>query len=293
MVGKILITGATGNIGSEVLNELVESGLKVKAAVHTMEKVQKFDWDIGNVEIVPFDYAQPKTWESAFENVEQLLLVAPPGDATAHQLLIPFIIAAKTHGIQKIVMISAVGVDKDDTIPLRIIEQYLINCGIDFVILRCNWIMQNFLTTFGNSIRKKGLIEAPAGDRKISFIDARDIGEFATEMFRHPHYNQIFTLTGKEALGFYSVARILSAKLDRDVKYLPQSEEDARKQFLAWGMPPANVELYLGLYQAVREGGAEIVSKDFKKHFFGDPMSFEDFVDDYLMEWKEMEQLLS
>jgi len=103
MDGKILITGATGNVGSEVLNALVERGQKVKAAVHTMEKVQNMEWDIGNVEIVPFDYRQPTTWENVFQNVDKMLLVAPPGEALSFQLVNPLINSAKDHGVEKII----------------------------------------------------------------------------------------------------------------------------------------------------------------------------------------------
>jgi len=294
MDGKILITGATGNVGSEVLNALVERGQKVKAAVHTMEKVQNMEWDIGNVEIVPFDYRQPTTWENVFQNVDKMLLVAPPGEALSFQLVNPLINSAKDHGVEKIVMISALGTDKDEDHPLRIVEDHLIASGIGYVILRCNWFMQNFLTIFKDGIRKAGRIQVPAENGRISFIDTRDIAAFAVEVFEDPQYiNQKFQLTGKDAIGFYSVAKIFSEKLERIIKYVPLSEDDARKDLLATGMPEANVNMFLNLYLDVREAGAEIITHDIKKVLKRDPITFEQFVEDYLAVWSDLEQFIT
>lgn len=294
MAGKILITGATGNIGSEVLIQLIENGMKVRAAVHNINKIKEIEWNSKKIDIVQFDYKKPKMWEKLFTNIDQILLVAPPGEAKSQDMLRPFIDAAKSHNIKKIIMISALGVDKDESIPLRIIERHLESSGLSYCILRCNWFMQNFITTFRDSIRDQNLIEAPAEDGKISFVDTRDIAAVAVEVFKNSQLtNQIFSLTGSLALNFNDVSAILSDQLEKAIRYRNLSENEARQNFLDLGLPNANVEMYLNLYRIIRQGGASTITTDIKKVLNREPISFEKFASDFEPIWIEMKQIAS
>lgn len=288
MSGKILITGATGNVGCSVINHLVTIGKNIKVAVRNVEKAKKMRWDTNQVEITLFDYYHPSNWGEIFLDVDQLVLIAPLGEAISDQMLNPVINFAKECQIKKIVLISLLRMNNDEYYPLHSIERHLENCGVNYIILQCNWTMQNFMTTFRNNIQVHNMIQAPAGNGKISFIDARDIALFVGEVLQFSQYDKkIFHLSGKESLSFTDIAQIFSQIFLRKIDYIALSEDEARNNLIGLGMSSENIALYLKYYYAIRQGWADVTSYDFLKILLKDPISFKQFVLDYEPIWAE------
>ena len=174
MSQKILIVGATGRVGGELVRLLTEKGEAVRAATRSPSTVSTgfpcFK------EAVEFDFDRPETFAPALKGVAKVFLISRPGDNHADKVAIPFIDLAKKEGIRLIVNLTAMGVERDDLFMLRIIEQYIEGSGIPYVHLRPNWFMQNFNSgPMLADIRATGGLHLPASDAKLSFIDVRDI----------------------------------------------------------------------------------------------------------------------
>jgi uncharacterized protein YbjT (DUF2867 family) len=170
MTNKILVLGATGNIGKPLTEALVAKGEKVKAASRTGKAV-------AGTESVVFDFTDLSTIDKAFEGVDRVYMMVPTGHVDVVSLVTPALDVAIKKGV-KIVMQSVLGVDADDNIPYRQLELKVERSGVPFVILRPNWFADNFHTFWLAGI-KQGVIAVPAAQGKSSFIDVRDIAESA------------------------------------------------------------------------------------------------------------------
>ncbi|WP_051912554.1 NAD(P)H-binding protein [Carnobacterium funditum] len=131
-----MVTGASGNIGQYVVEELLTFKKDIKAAVHNIEKAKTLFKDKENVELVKFDFLDKKTFEKALEGVRAIFLVRPPNLAEPQKDRLPFLKAAKGKGIEKIVFVSLLGVGKNPIVPHRKIEHIIKNLSIPYVFLR-------------------------------------------------------------------------------------------------------------------------------------------------------------
>ena len=151
MKEKILVTGATGVIGKELVKQLLSGGKCVRIGVHDMLGATEFD--TAGCPVVSFDYNRPETFKGAFEGIDGLFLVAPMSCPGLDELILPAIDFAKEMGVRHIVSLGAIGSELNET-PLSIVEKCVQHCGLDFTILRPNLLMQNFLTFAGSDIRE-------------------------------------------------------------------------------------------------------------------------------------------
>ena len=259
MANRILVTGATGNVGGTAARALAARGEQVRAAVRDPKKAAA---TLPNgVEIVPFDYNRPETFAPAFAGVQHVLLVAPGGEPRLAELLAPAVDAAAEAGIEHLVLLSAMSMDHADGLPLNRLEKHVAQSGIPHTILHPNWYMQNFSAFLADPIRQQGAIFLPAGDTKTSFVDTRDVGEFAAVMLAEPgHMGKSYTLTGPRALTYAEAAAILSKAAGRDIYYVDVSEDGVTQALGAQGWPPANIEFMLQMFRPVRNGEAATVT---------------------------------
>src|SRR5919106_6266428 len=183
----ILVTGATGTVGSEVVKQLAEvsssSGYNVRAAVHSKNKSNQLrQLESEGVEIVDLDYTKPETIKYALNNVDKLFLQTLPTPNVA-DICSNIINEAKKNGV-KFVKLSAMGASdsepKSTVLRLHGEEEKIIeDSGMPYTFLRPPVFMQNFVTQFGHTIKTQNAFYVPAGDAKISFVDTRDIGAVA------------------------------------------------------------------------------------------------------------------
>jgi len=270
----ILVTGAAGNLGREVVTALLDTGYAVKAAARDTSKIVPAE----NQYAVRFDYTDPTTHEEALADATGLFLVAPPMDAQAADKLIPFIEKAKSVGVEHIVFTSALGMDQDEQAPLRVVERALMTSGVPYTILRPNFFMENFSTGFiGIMIEQQSGIFLAAGNAKTSFISTRDVAAVAAAAFAEKRHGQEHNLTGPEALDHIEAARLISEVAGRKITYhaLPEAFMlmGARDQ----GMPEEVVQYVAKLYSAVRGGQTEVVTDGVEAVIGRKPETFEAF----------------
>lgn len=129
---KILVTGATGNVGCEVIRLLLSHDCHVCAALRNPDKAQQI---LGsNIHCVWFDFINPDTWASAFEGVNKLFLVRPPALANVKRQIAPALNAAKEAGVEHIVFVSLLGAERNRVVPHAKIERYIEQLGIPALV---------------------------------------------------------------------------------------------------------------------------------------------------------------
>jgi len=266
MAGKILVTGATGTVGSAVVQALAAKGADFVAAARDAGKTAaKFG---PGVAAVAFDFADPATYQAATRDVEKVFLLGPPIDPDMDRLLTPFVHFLQEKGINRLVYLSAFGVEQAaDVMPFHAnLEQLLQEGGFDLTILRPTFFAQNFKNYEWENIVDRKIIFSPAGTGKAAFVDIRDVGEVAAKVLLEPgHTGKVYELTGPEPLGYAEVADLLSAVRQEPIHY-PSPSTEAYAQALSSAGVPDFVAGYMNkVYSLIRDGHVATVSPDFER----------------------------
>lgn len=290
----ILVTGATGTVGSEVVKQLAaissSSGHKIRAAVHSKNKTGQ----LGDkrVEIVDLDYTKPETVAYALNSVDKIFLQTLP-TPNVTDISSNLVNEAKKNSVKYIVKLSAIGASDSESrstiLRLHGEEEKIIeDSGIPYTFLRPPAFMQNFVTQFGHTIRTQNAFYVPAGDAKMSFVDTRDIGAVAAVMLTNTnhgasqqHENKAYDITGQDALSYRQVADILSNEVGKKISYIDITEDDARKGMKQIGMDEWFINIMIELFRIIRAGyGSETTTA--VEHITGrKPISFAQFAKDY------------
>ncbi|MBY8054745.1 SDR family oxidoreductase [Vibrio fluvialis] len=275
-MNKVLVLGPSGHVGQPLVAELLAKGEQVKAASRSGQV-------FGAAEGVVFDFADPTTFDAAFDGVDRAYVMLPGGYVESKALLEPVIQAAAERNV-KVVFQSVLGVDADDSIPYRQVEIALENSGVPYVILRPNWFADNFHTYWKAGI-DQGVIGVPAGDGKSSFIDVRDIASSAAAALTTNRFdNQAFNLTGPEALSYAQAAQKISAALGKPVAYQAMEEGAFCDLLKSVGVPADYAEFLTSIFYPVREGWTAGVSDAVATLTGKAPRSLDEYIADHLAE---------
>ncbi len=284
MESVVLVTGALGNVGTQVVYALQAAGRKVRAADRDPARLQERFGD--SVECVRFDFSDPATFIPTFENVEKMFLMRPPQISNVKQDMYPAIDAAKREGVKHVVFLSVIGIEKMTFIPHYKLETYLKEQNFQTTFLRCSFFMQNLSTTHREEIKERSEIFVPVGKAKTSFIDVRDIGCVAAQvLIEDGHAGRNYDLTGAEALDYWQAAQILSETLGREIKYQNPGEVRFFVQTIRRGASFFYALVVMGLYISTRYGMAESVTDAVERLTGKRPISFKKFTEDYRDVW--------
>jgi len=220
---RILVTGATGNVGFEVIRFLFlnSTGCRIVAGVRNIVEAKRKLKDYEKLEYVAFDFENPATFEGALEKVDSVFLLRPPHISDVDQYFKPLIESMAKHQIGELVFLSVQGVEKSSVIPHHKIEKLIIDSGISYIFLRPSYFMQNLTTTLLKDIREKRKIYLPAGKAKFNWIDIENIGEISAILVDrfNEFSNRAIELTGYENKNFGEVAELISAITDKKIDY--------------------------------------------------------------------------
>lgn len=283
----ILVTGATGTLGGEVVKQLSSStpAVNIKAGVHSAQNVKKVK-DGDKVEVVLIDYNKPETLKEALSQVDKLFLLTPDVP-NAHELASNLVIEAKKAGIRHIVKQSVMGADLEADVGTfrlhRQAEKIIEQSEIPFTFLRPNEFMQNFVNFHSPSIKGNNAFYIPLEDAKVSLVDVRDIAAVAVKSLTDEdrHKNKTYLITGPEALSYYQAAEILSSATDKKISYVNISEEEARGAMKEMGMSDWLINTISELHDYFRKGNASQVSSAVEEVTGKKPISFSQFAKDY------------
>ena len=292
----ILVTGATGNIGTELIKQLSvhDEGrnVRVRAAIRSINKAAKIK--SSGVELVEIDYAKPATLSEAFNGVDKLFLNTPFQPDLAELTSNMVAEAAKSGRVEHIVKLSVLGAETEPSITMsrlhRQAEKRIEESGIAFTFLRASGFMQNFVNFFGNSIKSKGVFYVPAGDGKLSFVDVRDIAAVGVKVLTDNqggrYKGKAYPITGPEALSYGEAAEILSREVGKKISYVDIAEESARKGLKEIGMDDWFINSLMELYAIVRAGYTSDLSSAVEELTGKKPISFSQFATDYADSFK-------
>ncbi|MBK1811168.1 SDR family oxidoreductase [Clostridium sp. YIM B02505] len=275
---KILVTGASGNVGNYVVKELLKMGEKVVAAGTNTEKLQTmFD---NKVEATKLDFTDRSTFKSALYEIDRVFLMRPPHLGKPEDLF-PFIDAMKANNIKLVCFLSLMGVENNTIPPHHKIEKYIETLEIPFAHIRPGFFMENISGIHSVEIRERDEIFIPAGRSKTSFIASEDIGLSIAVALHTPelHKNTAYTITGGEALDYYQVAQIISKVTGRRIVYKKPGFLKYRRYYIKKrGLDKSYVNVTVALYFMTRMGTAKKVTDEFYKLTGKRPKSFEAFV---------------
>lgn len=283
----ILVTGATGTIGSQVVKALRGSaGVNVRAAARSRDKARGLEGDGSTT--VDFDYERPDLVAKAVEGVDKIFL-ATPFSSNQVELGGRLVDAAKHAGVRHIVKLSAIGCEQEPGIQLgrwhREIEKKIEASGIAWTFLRPNNFYENFINY--SPPDAQGSIYLPWGQAAASFIAGGDVAFAAKAALTQPgHQGKAYALTGPEALTIAQAATIIGDVSGRTVSYVDVPEEAAKQAMLGFHMPPWMVDAMMELHAIDKAGYAAAVTDDFTKLTGEKPRTFAVFARDNAAKWQ-------
>lgn len=290
MVETILVTGASGTVGSEVINQLsgATADANIRAGAHSIENIKKVvKSDI--VEPIQIDYNKPDSLKDALKDVDRVFLLTP-FQSDMVELSSKFLKEIENAGnIKHIVKLSVMGADSEPGIIgsrlHRQVEKMIEDSEIAFTFLRPNFFMQNFVTFLSQSIKEQGAFYLPAGDGKVSFVDVRDIAAVAIQALTNNndgrHDGKAYNITGPEAISYGDVARILSEQVHKKISYVDISEDDARKGMKDTGSDEWTINYMIELFNIIRKGYLSQVSSVIDEVTGKRPITLSQFAKDY------------
>jgi len=282
----LLVTGATGKIGREVVRQLSGAGVPARALVRDRQKAA---FPLPGIELVVGDFRKPRTLDAALEGVDRVFLLSP-ADPLQVEMQGNVIEAAKRAGVQLIVKISVGGGPDASTQIGRwhwATEKQLEASRIPFTLLRPNLFMQDTLA-FAPSIAATGAFRLPMDDGRVSVIDTRDIAAVAVCALTLPgHARKIYDLTGPEAISFETMAQEISQATGSKVAYVDVSPEQAREEMLRSGLLPWLADDMLVLFRSYREGYGAAVSGAVSEVTRREARTFRQFAKDHARLFRE------
>jgi uncharacterized protein YbjT (DUF2867 family) len=278
----ILITGATGTVGSEVIKRLSAQGKQVCAVTSDLKKAETNR--LPNVQFVKADFDDPNSMRAACADAERAFLLTSSTERAEKQQ-IEFVRVAQKTGVRHIVKVSQLHADiKSPGRFLRYhaaVESAVQAASMTFTFLRPNLYMQGLLN-FRQSIKHKSAFFAAAGEARISAVDVRDLADVATAaLTSSQHDNKSYSLTGPEALTFADMAEQLSAALGRTIAFVDIPPEAMRGALADMGFPAWQADGLLEEFAMYRGGEAAGVESGVAEALNRSPRSFGEFARDY------------
>jgi uncharacterized protein YbjT (DUF2867 family) len=270
----ILVTGASGNVGSHVVAQLHARGIEYRAGARLDSPKSK------NKCSVAFDFLDRSTFQAAVVGVDAVFLLRPPAISNTKATLNVFIDVARRAGVTQFVFISVAGAGKYPFIPHHAVERHLMDGPHDWTILRPGFFAQNLGETYRRDIAADSRIYLPAGRARVAFVDAGDIAAAALIALTNPakHKGKIYTLTGAQAISFEDVAAMLSAELGRTIVYDPASLLGYMRHLLAHKTPLSFALVQTMLHVGLRFGQGEVVDATLSQLLARAPTTLREYI---------------
>ncbi|MFW6275237.1 MAG: NmrA family NAD(P)-binding protein [bacterium] len=222
-MSNILITGATGNVGFQVIRFLLMTNTRnrIIAGVRNIERAKQDFKDYSRLHYRHFDFEDSDTFESALTGIDRIFLLRPPHISDVGKFFKPLIKSLHKNNINEIVFLSVQGAEKSKVIPHNKIERLIRENGLEYIFLRPGYFMQNLTTTLIGDIIEKRQIILPAGKAKFNWIDIENIGEVGAILLDEfeEYKNQAFEITGLENENFDKITSLINQVIDNPIQF--------------------------------------------------------------------------
>lgn len=288
-LAPVLVTGATGNVGRHVAEELRRLGVPFAAGGIDAGRLRRALGE--GVDTRPLDLADPRTYRDAVRGFRGLFLLRPPPIANVGETLNLLVDEAIAAGVVHVTFLSVDGADRQRWVPHHAVERHLLRRGVSATILRPGFFAQNLGDAYAADIRDRDELFVPAGRGRVSFVDVRDVGELAARTFVDASLRrQAWTLTGPVAVGFEEVAAALTEATRRAIRYRPASVLGyvlhLRRRRLPWMQVMVQTVLHVGL----RFGNAAHVDPALGRLLGRPPRTIQRYVADHVGLWVPAER---
>ena len=284
---KILVTGASGNLGGLVLHHLTETYHYPKdqiiAASRNPESLSQWA-DLG-IETRKADFSDPESLESAFKGVDRVLLISTDSPVNDVRTVLHHnaVEALKSAGVPYIIYTS---MPEPETSPVSFSNVHLTTenevkaSGASWTILRNAWYFENLLFTLPGALAGGSLYSA-AGEGKISYISRSDLARAAAAALLSTSIeNKTLTITGEEALSVDTVASQVSSLVGKPISVVHVPAEAIVEGALAHGLPPVVAEMFASFDRATQSGHLGGVTDEYEQLTGVKPQSFESWLND-------------
>ena len=283
---KILVTGATGNLGKQVINFLSEKIDTQNIVAFARDLSRAENLVAKGIEVREGDYDDYSSLLNAFKDIDQLYFVSGNDIFKRTKQQENVVNAAKEVKVKHVVYTSFQRKNETGSSPIAQVaeahlktENWLRESGLTYTILKQNLYL-DFLPIFmGNDVIKTGTIYLPAGEGKTAFALREDMAKVgAVILTTKGHENKEYDITGEKAYSYGEIADILTRITGRDIKYVSPSREEFVKTLTDAGVPLEQAEINAGFSEGVKYGEFDLTSSTIKDLLGQDPVTVPDYL---------------
>ena len=278
---KILVTGATGILGSAVIETLL-----TKISPQQIHVLSRNDEKLVEMQSKGFnafrgDYDDTDSLEQAMIGVNSVLLISAGDEGDRMKQHKNVIDAAKNVGVMNIAYTSRCLRDRNTLVNKLMndhfdTENYIAESGLNYTIFR-NILYMDVIPLFvGKQVFETG-ISQPAENGKVAFALRQEMGEaMANVLLNEPFANKTYKFTGNEAYSFYDVANALTELSGKEVKYTPVEASDFERMMLKKGLPASMIKKIVGFNTDIKNNQESEITDDLEIHLGRKPTSLKD-----------------
>lgn len=262
MENEILVLGATGKTGKRVAEKLQKMRIPVRAGSRN-----------GNP---PFDWGKPGNWPAVLNGIQEVYITYQPDFAIpgALEKIQLFVDTAKESGVQKLVLLSGRGEKEAEEG-----EMIVMNSGLQWVVVRASWFMQNFSEFYFLDNILGGRMIVPKQQALEPFVDLDDLADVVVEALTDDKHNgKIYELTGPELLSLKDTTRLISESINRSIGYEEVAMAEYLKILRDYQIPEDIVWLMQYLFTEISDGRNESITNDIENIIGRKPTTFGEYV---------------
>lgn len=285
-MSKILVTGATGNLGKQTVQFLAAKTNPSNIVALVRDESKATDLKKLGVEIRIGNYDDTESLKVAFSGVDKLFFVS----ASDIEKRLPqhknVLEAAKESNINHIVYTSFIRKNESESSPIAAVaeahvftEDFLLKSGIDYTILQ-NTLYMDFAPFFmGDKVLEHKMVYLPSGDGKVAFLLRSEMAEIAANILTSEgHENKIYTISSEAAYSYEDIANMISEITGKDIKFVSPPVDEFVKTMQKAGVPEEMIGMSVGFAQAIENGEFETVNPEISKLLGRKPVTMKDFL---------------